>query len=108
MASVPAAQAVQAAVTGPRRPSSIETWPAPMFATLSGIAKRRDAVGAALEHHRVLLLARVGARAAVADDRADALAVAVDRQPRVGDRQARRGDRELGVAVHAPRDLAGP
>ena len=39
MASVPAAQAVQTAVTGPCRPSSIETWPAPMFATLSGITK---------------------------------------------------------------------
>ncbi len=38
MASVPAAQAVQVAVTGPRRPSSIDTWPAPMFATLWGIA----------------------------------------------------------------------
>ena len=39
IASVPAAQALQTAVTGPRRPSSIDTWPAPMFATLSGIAK---------------------------------------------------------------------
>ena len=39
IASVPAAQAVQVAVTGPRRPSSIDTWPAPMLATLSGIAK---------------------------------------------------------------------
>ena len=39
MASVPAAHAVQMAVTGPCSPSSIDTWPAPMLATLSGIAK---------------------------------------------------------------------
>ena len=38
IASVPAAHAVQTAVTGPRRPSSIDTWPAPMLATLSGMA----------------------------------------------------------------------
>ena len=38
IASVPAAHAVHTAVTGPRRPSSIDTWPAPMLATLRGIA----------------------------------------------------------------------
>ena len=102
IASVPAAQAVQVAVTGPRRPSSIDTWPAPMFATLWGIAN-----GDTRSMPRSSITRCCSSREIVPEPPLPMIAPipapswSIGRPESCSARRAG-GHGELGVAVHAP------
>ena len=103
MAWLPEEQAVVAQESGPRRPSSIETWAAAMLAIIMGMNRGETRSGPRSTSTRVWASKVSRPPTPLPRITPSAVRDAVDLEPGVVQRHAPGGHAELGEAVHAPR-----